>query len=93
MEIEVLNGQSLLDIAVQSAGSVEAVIDIAANNGVGITDMLPTGSVIDIPDVENKQIADYYAANRINPATGELSADLPYGGIEFMAIEIDFIVS
>jgi hypothetical protein len=94
MEVRVLNGQSLFDIAVQAAGSVEAVFDIALANGIGITDELQPGTVLVIPAVLNKQVADYYAANGIKPATA-LSADdatLLREGIEFWFVEFDFMV-
>jgi hypothetical protein len=95
MEVRVLNGQSLFDIAIQAAGSVEAVFDIALANGIGITDELQPGTVLVIPAVLNRQVADYYSSRGIRPAT-VLSADdatLLRDGVEFWMLEYDFIVS
>jgi hypothetical protein len=92
MEIQVLNGQSLFDVAIQAAGSVEAAFAIAAANGVGITDELPAGLRLVVPAVANRQVADYYRVNGIVPATGH---PLPFDttGVEFWAVEYDFIVN
>ena len=95
MEIKVLNGQSLFDIAIQSAGSIEAVFDIALANGISITDDLEPGTVLVVPAVLNRQVAEYYRVNGIQPATGITVSDAPalQEGVEFWGIEYDFIVS
>jgi hypothetical protein len=95
MEVKVLNGQSLFDIAIQAAGSIEAVFDIALANGISITDELQPGTVLVIPAVLNRRIADYYRVNDIHPAT-EISANdatLLHDGVEFWFLEYDFIIS
>ena len=91
MEIKVLNNQSLFDIALQATGSIEAVFDIAALNGIDITDDLPVGIPLIVPKVVNRQIVEYYRVNGIIPATA-LETEMNEG-IEFWAIEYDFIVS
>ena len=95
MEIKVLNGQSLFDIAIQAAGSVEAVFDIALANGISITDDLEPGTVLVVPAVLNRQMAEYYRINNIRPATALSAADemLLHEGIGFWFIEFYFIVS
>jgi hypothetical protein len=95
MEVKVLNGQSLFDLAIQVAGSVEAVFDIALANGISITDELRPGTVLTIPAVVGRQVADYYAANGICPATALSASDemLLRNGVEFWALEFDFAVS
>jgi 2',3'-cyclic-nucleotide 2'-phosphodiesterase (5'-nucleotidase family) len=95
MEVRVLNGQSLFDIAIQAAGNVEAVFDIALANGLGITDDLPAGTLLVIPAVANRQVADYYRTNNILPATGISVTDAAalQEGIEFWFVEYDFVVS
>ena len=95
MEIKVLNGQSLPDVAIQAAGSVEAVFDIALANGMSITDDLQPGDTLVVPAVLSKQIADYYRTNNIRPATALSAQDamLLHEGIEFWIIEYDFEIS
>ncbi len=93
MVVQVLSGQNLLDIAVQAAGSVEAVLEIAAANGMSITDTLKPGTILSIPQVADRQVADYYAANALKPATGNLPDNIGAGGIGYMAIGVDFVVS
>jgi hypothetical protein len=95
MEVKVLNGQSLFDLAIQAAGSVEAVFDIAAANGVSITDELQPGTILVIPAVSNRQVADYYRSNSIRPATTLGAHDVEFitEGINYWRIEYDFEVS
>ena len=40
MEVKVKDRQSLLDMAVQTAGSMEAAFGLSAANGVSLTDTL-----------------------------------------------------
>lgn len=67
-KIQTLEGQSVLDLAVQTAGSVEAAIEMATENDLSITDDL-TPSELKTADVQNKAIASYYDSNAIKPAT------------------------
>lgn len=103
-QIVVLEGQSLFDIAIQECGSVEAVFEIAGLNGLAITDGLVPGSLINVTTGINKPVADYYARNKLKPATGDTTSsptggggggidDLLDDGIDFMAVEVDNIVS
>jgi hypothetical protein len=95
MEVRVLNGQSLFDIAIQAAGSVEAAFDIALANGIGITDDLPAGTVLVIPAVLNRRVVDYYRTNDIKPATALGAQDVEFvmEGINYWRLEYDFEVS
>jgi hypothetical protein len=91
MEIKVLDGQDLLDIAIQQYGTVEAVFEIAAANGLSITNTPETTATFRIPDaVTNAKVVKYYADNRIVPATGNSIIE---GGIGWWAIEYEFTVS
>jgi hypothetical protein len=98
MEVKVLNNQSLFDIAIQTLGSAEAAFDIALANNLSITDDLEVGHLLQIPqqtsDYVKKQTVEYYRINGIKPATAidnEITVLLE--GIEFWAIEYDFIIS
>lgn len=72
--MKVANGQSLLDVAIQGAGTIEAALDVAIKNNVSVTDDLSAGAEIAIPTVQNKAVANYYAARSIRPAT---QVDMP----------------
>ena len=96
--MKVLDGQTLLDIAIQLCGSAEAAYDIALLNGLCISDDLVVGRELMIPDVLNKQINSYYTSKDLRPATGislTSSIDIPPAlqGIGYWAIETEFIIS
>ena len=84
--------QTLLDIALQTSGSVEAVMELAKQNGLSITD----GQVLEVKEVKDVAVVSHYEINCIFPATeasDEERSAMAYEGIGFMAIENDFVVS
>ncbi len=89
----VLEGQSLLDIAIQCCGSAEAAYDIAVLNGLSIADDLVAGRELSIPAAVKSSVVSYYTQKGIRPATALTDTDTAFGGIDYMGIEIDFIVS
>ncbi|MDR3227757.1 MAG: LysM domain-containing protein [Prevotellaceae bacterium] len=95
MQTTVQNRQTLLDIAVQEMGSAEAVFELAAANNLSITDALENGQILQIPQSANnyvqRQVVKYYNVNKINPATAIENATPE--GIEFWAIEYDFVIN
>lgn len=100
MEISTVTGQSLLDLAIQGTGSIEGVFRLAEAAGVSITDELSPGMTIPVPlPIADPQVAEYYAARRITPATAITTdntsggGDISMEGIGFWAVEYDFIVS
>lgn len=96
MEVKVKDRQSLLDMAVQTSGSMEAAFGLAAANGVSLTDTLADGQVLDTMAAENADTVRRYSVQAIQPATAlseEEMAALAQEGINFMGIEIDFVVS
>lgn len=92
MTIEVQRHQTLIDLAIQYCGTVEAVVKLAALNGLAATDDLTPGTFIEIPDVYDERVAKYFRDNDLKPVT-VVSPDLGSEGIEFWGIEYDFIVS
>lgn len=66
---EVLNGQTLFDVALQFCGSVEAAFDIASMNDIAVTSYMQPGAVVALPDMADKRIVVYYTNNKIKPAT------------------------
>ena len=93
MQTTTRNNQTLLDIAVQECGTVEAAFEIAERNGLALTDELNTGQKLDIvmTTTREESVVQELAADRIKPAA-EVTEMVPYGGIGFMGIEIDFVV-
>jgi len=93
--ITVLQGQSLFDIAVQEFGSVEAIHALATLNGLSVTDELVPGTLLQKTIVVDKRIATYYSNKGLMPATaGTADAEVVIqGGLGYMAIGIDFIIS
>ena len=97
MQTTTRNNQTLLDIAVQESGTVEAAFEIAERNGLALTDELNTGQKLDIvmTTTREESVVQELAADRIKPATAPSAEEtemVPYGGIGFMGIEIDFVV-
>lgn len=94
--ITILDGQSLLDLAIQQAGSIDAVFALALANGLSVTNDLPAGGLVDTVDVSSKPIASYYANNALTPATALTTEDklvaAELEGISYWAINVDFVV-
>ena len=67
----VLYGQSLLDIALQECGTVEALIALCADNNLSITEDLSVGQILQIDGAKivNKAVVQYYRDNNITLAT------------------------
>ena len=93
----ILHNQSLLDLAVQHTGAVESVFAIAVANGLSLTDDLPAGAEIKIPDSVNKDsdVLNYYTAKRLQPATAVIlpPEEERLEGIGYWVIQTDFKVS
>lgn len=91
------NRQSMLDIAMEYSGTTEAAWDIAQANGLSLTDDLKLEPMLK-PAITNQRIVTNFLTLRHSPATGitnaEINQQLGAGeGIEFWAIEYDFVVS
>lgn len=67
-EHEVKNGQSLLDLSIETMGSVEHVFLLADVNNLSVTEVLPAGTKIVYLN-NNSRTAALYRANGWRPAT------------------------
>lgn len=95
MTITVLHNQSLLDVMLQHTGSLASIFDVAMANGLSITSDLTPGQLLEIPKgVEtDKDILNYYAAKKVQPATAiAYQPQQKAGGISIWAIKNEFIV-
>ena len=97
MQITVLHNQSLLDVCLQHAGTIEGVFELAMANDLNITDDMKAGAVMQMPEgiVNDKDILNYYKAKGIQPATAIIQRKKAERctGIGCWAIEVDFVVS
>jgi hypothetical protein len=95
--VKILQRQSLLDVAIQTSGSVEAAIALAAANDLSITDELDSGSQLTTVEVVDRRIVQMYAVGDIiRPATALTAEETQLvgdEGIGYWAIGVDFIVS
>ena len=93
----ILHNQSLLDLAVQHTGAVENTFAFAVANGLSLTDDLPAGAEIKLPDSLNKDndVLNYYTAKRLQPATAVimLPEEERLEGIGYWVIQTDLKVS
>ena len=72
--IRVSAGQSLLDICLQELGDAEALFELAAANGLAITDPLTPGQLLILPAgaVVNSELVAYYRARNLRLNTANL---------------------
>ena len=96
MNVTAAYKQTLLDLALQTGGTAESAMELALINSRSLSNELEAGDEITLPDTpQNRRMVKYYDINGILPATGlkpEFSG-IVNGGINYMGIEIDFIVS
>lgn len=70
MKVKVKDGQTLSDIAVQEYGSLAAVMELAWENGMALTDIPAPGSELTLPEkVYDRAMEDYCKVNGVSPAT------------------------
>lgn len=88
--------QTLLDIAIQETGSLESVFEIAEANGLVVSDILEPGLELKIPGglIIDTDVFSFFQSNGLFPANGYSDDELQekFDGIDFWAIEDDFIV-
>jgi hypothetical protein len=91
LRVNVVSGQSWLDVALQSTGTIETVFDIALLNAAGaITDMPPSRPVMVVEPVDYRTVK-IMSDKRIVPASvNELEPE--QCGIGCMAIGNDFLI-
>ena len=83
--------QTLLDFAVQHAGDLQGLFQIAGDNGIGVTDAPAPGAVLQV-EVEKIEVAGFFADAVDQPTTRPEAQRLP-GGIGYMQIGNNFKVS
>ncbi len=95
MEVTVKDRQTMLDVQIIACGSLEGVIDSCALNDIAVTDDLTDEQTLQVADITQASVAKTYANRGFSPATAieETVESEKLGGIGYMAVDIDFIVS
>jgi len=94
MQVTVKQGQTIFDIAVQTAGSVQAAFAAAMLNGLSVTDDLAIGDTLAIPPVADKGMLQHYKDTGTVPATAlDANAASRLEGIGYWFVQYDFVVS
>jgi hypothetical protein len=76
--VNILENQTLFDVALRQLGSVEAVFDIARDNDVAVTDM-PDSVQID-EAVQDRDLINWFDKQSVQFATGDNSVEPSEGG-------------
>lgn len=80
MKVTVMQGQSLVDIAMLVYGSAEGVFILASENSLSVTDEVFPGQVLtyDPQNVMEKSVSDYYDTNGVRPVTAFVNPELVF---------------
>jgi hypothetical protein len=98
-KVTVSYGQTWLDIALQELGDMERAMELALLNDRSVTDELQAGEELIVPDFdsEKRSLIQLFRNTANRPASGDTFSAAEPGssgeGIEFWAIEHDFVVS
>lgn len=92
--IRIEEGQVLLDIAMQEMGDVERLFELAELNGLSITERVEPGTMLSVgePDIDRRLVCDVLRLPSNKPASDEGTEEFLGEGIEFWALEYDFII-
>lgn len=70
MEVVVRDGQTLADVAIQEYGALEAVVQLAFDNGMSVSDVPQTGTALRLHEkTYSRVMRDYCGARGVQPAT------------------------
>lgn len=70
MEVEVLSGQSLLDIALEHTGSLEHAFELVEANAIALTSDLEAGSTLKVlVEEKEEKTLKFYDRKDTHPAT------------------------
>ncbi|MBQ9076858.1 MAG: hypothetical protein IJY31_03345 [Muribaculaceae bacterium] len=70
--IIVKDRQTLLDVALQTSGSLEGLMDLAIANGRSVTDELADGEELITGEVVDRKVVERYEMEGVCPATEEI---------------------
>lgn len=82
MKVTVRAGQSLMDVALQEYGALEAVLLLAWENGVSPTEDPAAGAELERPDaVFDRAMERYFRRGGVSPATARTETSAADAGI------------
>lgn len=85
--------QTLFDFVTQFAGSMEGAFEMALLNGIGITELIAPGTALQVIEHDIKTV-NTFKNHRLDITTFLISiVPAPPGGIGYMQIGNDFVVS
>lgn len=61
--------QSLFDLAITRCGSAQAAYDIAARNGIDLTEPYRKEDIQVMPDIVNREVVTFFATQKNQPDT------------------------
>lgn len=96
MNVIVSPYQTLFDIAISQLGDFDAALDLSVANDVSLSQTLNQGKVISFDNnLKNSSVVRFFNTSKLTPATGiDFSNRTPVvGGISYMGINLNFIVS
>lgn len=89
MQVTVKDRQNVMDIALRNSGSIERSFDWALANGMSMSEEVETGVELLAVGTDNAAVVAGFANE---PATRD-GVEPALGGIDYMQIQTDFIVS
>lgn len=92
---EVKQGQSFLDIVLQSTGSIDNAVAMSLLNNCSITSDVIPGTVLEFSEITNKELSIYFSVDNQEPATNILltsETNVPEG-ISYWSISNTFKVT
>ena len=70
MEVVVRDGQTLADVAIQEYGALEAVVQLAFDNSISVSDVPQTGTALRLHEkTYSRVMRDYCRTRGVQPAT------------------------
>lgn len=88
--ITVKNGQELVDIAMQYSGHAGALVALALENELSVTDVLQNGQVLRAVAVQNRYVVRQFETEGVIPAS---AAPILPDGIGYWGVAVNFIIS
>ncbi len=85
--------QNIVDFTTQQAGSVEALFAVAVLNGISITGNVEPGTLLKIAAPLDKKVVADLIKYEVDIVSDQVVEAAIQGGIGFMQIGNDFIVS
>lgn len=90
--MKTLQGQSLIDLAIQSSGRASSAFALSVKNNVSLTGEIEPSTTIAAIDVASSPVVSYYEAKGLKPASYAVAESANLAGIGYMTIEQNFTV-